>query len=1124
MKCPRCESKALAGQKFCGECGAHLNGACPVCGHPQLPGQKFCGECGAAFAAAPASKPAAAEVSTHKYLTEQLLSSASALEGERKHVTVLFADMKGSLEAIAGSDPEEVRTLLDPVIEHMKQAVHRYEGTVNRVAGDGIMALFGAPLAQEDHAVRACYAALSMQAAIQRYSEAMRRSHGVEVQIRVGLNSGETLVRAIEHDVSREYSAEGVATHLAARMEQLAAPGSIRLTAETLRLAEGYVAVKALGPVPVKGLSEPIEVYELTGAGAARTRIQASAARGLSRFVGRDPEMQALRLAIERAAQGHGQAVSIVGEPGVGKSRLYYEFTHSHYTRGWLVLAGGSVSYGKATSYLPIIDLLKGYFCIQERDDARERRDKVIGRLLGLDRSLEPLLTPLLALLDLPAEDAQWQQLDPPQRRRQTLDAVKRLLLRESQIQPLMVVFEDLHWIDTETQGLLDSLIDSLPTLPVLLLLNYRPEYSHHWGAKTYYTQLRIDPLPPESAEALIEPMLGGDPSLQSLKRLLIERTEGNPLFLEESVRTLVETGAIQGERGVYRLTAPLSSIQVPATVQAILAARIDRLPAEEKQLLQSASVIGKDVPYTLLRGISGISEDELHLHRGLAHLQAAEFLYETSLFPDLEYTFKHALTHEVAYGSVLHDRRKALHARIVSEIEDLYPDRLVEHVERLGAHAVRGELWDKAVGYLRQAGSKAFARSANREAATWFDRALQASEQLPQTHDTVEQGVDIRFDLRNSLYPLAEFGRLLALLREAETLSETLGDQARLARVSSYLTHYHWVAGQHDRAVEIGERSLSATSKSGSATAAEVMAGNWALGQAYHALGEYQSSVDFFQRMLAAVEGNLVGSRFGSHGLPAIFARSWLARALSELGQFDRAITYAEEGVRLADALGHPFSLTVACWGIGYLHLRNGRPRDAVSVLERAVELCQAWNFLVGYPTSAALLGYSYALSGRVGEAIPLLSEAVEQSRAMGVLFSQSLEAAWLSEAHLLANRIDDALKGAEYALKVAIEQKERGYQAWIIHLHGEIAASMNHGANAKAQTYYAEAVTLATALGMRPLVARCRLSLGRLHQQIAQPTEARAHLMSAATMFREMDMQTFLGQTKDSLKALEE
>jgi class 3 adenylate cyclase len=547
---------------------------------------------------------------TPPHLTEKILTSRSALEGERKQVTVLFADIKDSTELIKDLDPEAAQQLLDPAIHIMMEAVHRFEGTVNQVLGDGIMSIFGAPLAHEDHAARACYAALAMQVAMRPYADNVRRAHGSEMRLRVGLNAGEVVVRTIGNDLHMDYSAVGPTVHLAARMEQMATPGTIRLTSATLRLVEGLVQVNALGPLPVRGMSEPVEVYELTRASSIKRRLQAAAARGLTRFGGRDTEIAALHHALDQAKARHGQIVAAVGEAGVGKSRLVYEFVHSHRTQGWLVLESASVSYGKATPYFPVVDLLKRYVHVQDGDDPRTIRAKVTGQVVTLDESLQETIPALLSLLDALPEDSPFVRLDPPQRRQRTLDGLKRILLRESQVQPLLLVFEDLHWIDSETQALLDSLVESVPTAQLLLLVNYRPEYQHGWGSKTYYTQLHLDPLPSESADTLLEALLGSDPSLTRLKQLLIGRTEGNPFFLEESVRTLVETQMLVGQPGAYRLAHDLPTIQVPPTVQAVLAARIDRLPQDEKRLLQTAAVIGTEVPVPLLRAIAELPDE----------------------------------------------------------------------------------------------------------------------------------------------------------------------------------------------------------------------------------------------------------------------------------------------------------------------------------------------------------------------------------------------------------------------------------------------------------------------------------------------------------------------------------
>jgi class 3 adenylate cyclase len=718
---------------------------------------------------------------TPAYLAEKILSSRTALEGERKQVTVFFADLKGSMELIQGLDPEEARALLDPALQIMMEAVHRYEGTVNQVLGDGIMALFGAPLAHEDHAIRACYAALALQAAMRRYAEEVRRSHGLEMQARVGLNSGEVVVRAIGNDLHMDYSAVGQTTHLAARMEQLATPGSIRLTAATLRLAEGLVQVNALGRFPVKGLPEPVEVFELVGASTIRRRLQASAARGLTRFVGREAELTAVRQALKQAGAGHGQVVAVVGEAGVGKSRLVYECVHTHHTQGWRVLESASVSYGKATPYFPVVDLLKRYVHVEDADEPRTMRAKVTGQVLTLDEALQEAIPALLWLLDVLPDDSPFLQLDPPQRRQRTLTALKRVLLRESQVQPLLLVFEDLHWIDAETQALLDTLVESLPTARLLLLVNYRPEYQHGWGSKTYYTQVRLDRLPPASADALLQALLGDDPSLAALKRLLIARTDGNPFFLEESVRALVETGVLAGEPGAYRLTRPIPDIVVPATVQAVLAARIDRLPPDAKRLLQTAAVIGTEVPFPLLQTVADMVPETLH--SSLAQLQGAEFLYETHLFPERVHTFKHALTQNVAYQSLLTSTRQQMHRQIAQALETLFPEMAEIQPELLAHHYTEAALPEPAVPYWQRAGQRALARSANLEAISHFTTGIELIQTLPETPERTQHALTLYIGLGAALQMAKGYAapEVEHAYTQARTLCQQMGETLQL-------------------------------------------------------------------------------------------------------------------------------------------------------------------------------------------------------------------------------------------------------------------------------------------------------------------------------------------------------
>ena len=1122
MQCPRCRAENREGRRFCGECGLSFASTCPSCGFLNEGSEKFCGGCGRSLTLAPTlaePKFGSPQSYTPKHLAEKILTSKSALEGERKQVTVLFADLKGSMELLADRDPEEARKLLDPVLEHMIEAVHRYEGTVNQVMGDGIMALFGAPLAHEDHAVRACYAALRMQESVKRYAEGARRDHGVIVRIRVGMNSGEVVVRAIGSDLHMDYTAVGQTTHLAARMEQLAEPGSILLSPATLALAEGYVAVKPLGPLPVKGLPDPVEVYEVVGAGAVRSRLHAAAARGLTRFVGRDSEVDQLRQALERAQAGHGQVVAVVGEPGVGKSRLYWEFTHSHRAQGWLILEASSLSYGKATAYLPVIDLLKAYFRIDGRDDTRTIREKVTGKVLSLDRALEPTLSALLSLLEVPVEDEAWGRLDPPQRRQRTLDGVKRLLLRESQVQPLLLLVEDLHWIDAETQALLDALVESLPTARLLLLVNYRPEYQHRWGSKTYYRQLRIDPLPAESADDLLTSLLGTGPSLDALKRTLIERTEGNPLFLEESVRTLAETNALIGERGAYRLAQDARTIQVPATVQAILAARIDRLSPEDKRLLQAAAVIGKDVPFALLLAVAELGEAVLR--RGLARLQAAELLYESSLFPDLEYTFKHALTHEVTYGGLLQDRRRDLHARIVDAIEALHRDRLGEQIERLAHHALRGEVWERAVHYLQQAGGKAAARSVPQDARVWFEQALDVLRALPESPSTQEQGFDIRLELRLMLMNLGELRPTLERLREAESLAERLNDDRRRGRVCAALTNAHSHLGELDEALVTGTRALAIAERLGDLRL-RILTTIY-LAQAHYHRGDHERVVELAADILAALPADSMYESFGGNVPMSVFGRNWLVLSLTELGRFAEAAQYEAEALRLAEATNHASTVGEAHVAAGWLHLRKGEWAKARSLFEPGIAAFRTGNIGLNLPRTVANSGWVLAQVGEASEALTRLREGeelLERQAARGIVARHGDAYHSLGRADLLLGRLDEARRLAEHAVESSPVQP--GFAAYAMHLLGDIATHPDQFDAESGEAHYRRALAVAEPRGMRPLVAHCHLGLGKLYRRTGRREQAREHLTIATTMYREMDMRFWLEQTAVETSAL--
>ena len=1111
MKCPRCQHDNREGRRFCAECGASLALACPACSFANEPGEKFCGGCGAPLEApagtAPDSRFSSPESYTPKHLAERILTSKAALEGERKQVTVLFADLKGSTELLADRDPEEARRLLDPVLTLMMEAVHRYEGTVNQVMGDGIMALFGAPIAQEDHAVRACYSALRMQETVKRYAEDVRRSEGVPIQIRVGLNSGEVVVRSIGNDLHMDYTAVGQVTHLAARMEQLATPGSILLGPTTLAPAEGQIQVEPLGPMAVKGFPAPIDVYELTGVGSARSRFQVAAARGLNRFVGRDGEVAQLDRALEQAQQGQGQLVAMVGEAGVGKSRLLWEFTHSDRTQGCLVLDSGSVSHGKASALSLITELLKSYFQIEDRDPPRTAREKVLGKIVSLDRRLDDCVPPVLALLSLTSDDPEWEGMEPSARRQRALQAIKRLLLRETQVQPVVLILEDLQWIDAESQVFLDAMVEGLPAARLLLLVTYRLDYQHSWANKTYYRQLRLDPLAPASATTFLERLLGPEPGLEAVARLLIERTGGNPLFLEESVRALVESEALAGERGAYRLAMPIGGVQVPATVQTIMAARIDRLSPDDKRLLQVAAVIGREIPLSLLERLADAPDTTLQ--SGLARLQAAEFLHEASLFPDIVYAFKHGLTHEVSYGSLLREHRRSLHARVVDALEQMYADQTDQHVVALGHHAMQAEIWDRAHRYLRGGAAQALRVAASSEAARLLEQAVAALRHLPPTLERDEQELETSLELWSAYFEAAQFAQIVDLERQIEPLTRSLSQEVRLAEVLVRRAQRLWARNEFRDVLKTAEdvRRLAAPDDVRTHSYAQFLAGS-----ASRDLGAIPGAIEYFAGGARLFET----MRFDHPDAPAAFPilvnlLAWQSEAHAVLGHHADAITTADQALAVALGCANSTALVFANAYLGYARLLHGEIADALPALQQALAAAPPGQFSHATSFARAFLAYGLALDGQHAPALEVLDEHY-RLRAPGASQQSSRFGVITAATHLVAGRPDDALRELDFFVPLARRVDARGHLPTLLRLRAETLLRYSSANLDEVLCCCQEARDLATEIGLRPELAHCLAVLGRAHARAGKTQSGQEHLEAARALFRDLGMDYWL------------
>jgi class 3 adenylate cyclase/tetratricopeptide (TPR) repeat protein len=1026
-------------------------------------------------------------------------------DGERKIVTVLFADIASSTALIDDRDAEDARRILKPTIDAMTDIVHHYEG-ITREEGDGIMASFGAPIALEDHAVRACYAALDMQEASHIRAAEVRREFGMLFEVRIGINSGPVVV-TVKHQGEDfiDLRLDGAPTHIAKRVESLAAPGTILLTRDTLALVKGFVRVKTIGSVPLRGIAGPVEVYELEGVNT-RNRMHALAARGLSKFVGRQDEIESLGRAATRAKAGHGQVVGLVGEAGVGKSRIFLEFTLSLGAQGWLILEGGSVSYDKTTSYLPLVDLLRRYFQIQDRDTEQQIRERVGRKLLALgDEKLLAQLPLLTGALGISVSDNAWANFHPFERQSMLFDAVKRLLVRESQNQPLCLVIEDMHWIDAETQTFLEMLLESIPAARVLLLVNYRPEYENRWAGKSYFLQLRIDPLAAASADELLDALLGSDAELLPIKKRLLEATQGNPLFLEECVRSLIESGVLDQASGHARPVGSLPADFIPGTIGALLAARIDRLRPELKELLQCAAVIGNDIKEALLQAVTGIEQPDLR--RAIHDLQVAEFLYEKAPFPETEYAFKHSMTREVAYASLLRERRVILHARAARSLETLAAGRLDEHVEQLADHAERGAIWDKALEYLQRSGLKAYSLYANADAARFFERALTVLKKLPETPDNLRQAVDLRFELRNALLPSFETDRILRTLDELDPILACLGDKQRSAQYAAFRCNHHFLIGQQRRAIEFGETGVQLARECGD----RVVLGQslFRLAQSYHALGEYRQAILLLEQGLEFNANELRHDRHNLSIIPSVLNRTWLAFALVECGDFSAGMRHARRALEIAEGAEHQLSELLGWLSIGYVLSHKGEIEGAVGTLERGLDLCDRWSFRVWRIRLVSELGVAYARSGRVEKGLQLAEQAVSDGEKMGLMADKPRSLVRLGQVSLIARQIEAALTLGKQAAAVAVAHEAKGDEAWARFLIGRAYWASEPKDLDESEKQLDIALRLAVGSEARPLAAFCNTTLCGIYDRRGDQIRAKEFDAAATATYRELGMQ---------------
>lgn len=1027
---------------------------CGDCGFDNSEAANFCGGCGrklheSLMAEQPALSPSGA------------LQNGAAVEiqvenGSLRLVTVMFADVQASFETVRDQDPEQTRAFLNRVLTVIRDSVTEAGGTIAQVAGDGVMALFGAPVALEDHAVRACHAALAMHEGMARLAD----TGGLAPRLRIGLNSGPVLVGTYGHDNTFGYSAIGATTFMAARMEQIAVPGSTRLSRATLSLAEGYVRASSMGDCVVKGVGT-VETFVLVDK-TATPALQVRMSRGTSRFTGRADELEAIRAALVDPARL--TTVRLAGEPGVGKSRLVFEALGS--VAETTILRAEGLAH-ESSPFGSLVRALKGYLGVGDRDGAQEVADKLQNLLQGFD--LQTMRVPLHALLDLPQKDPVWAELDPAQRRQGMFRALRALIDAAAGSAGLVLVFDDLQWFDTQSRDALEYLVGTVKARLTLVAI-HRSDWTPPVLNFDWDHEIEVAPLSEHAATTLLGELMGEHPSCAPLRDRILERTYGNPLFMEETVRSMAEEGAIVGEAGAYELADPSRVVAVPASVESVIAARIDRLPVDLRLLLTRAAVLGADFSANLLAEMSG--ESLQVVAHATQQLVSADMLSLRQTTPQPEYGFRHVTIRDVLYGSLLRETKSEIHARATRALEATYGDRLAEHLDALAVHSYNGELWAETAGYQLAASVRAVAGSANRHAIVCIERGLTALARLGDAPGAARLGIDMRLAALAAHMPLGNMDETLALVHEAREIASSTGDQRRLGAVHSQVATASWYTANYDDAFEAAERAMEIATTEGDKGLQMRAAYN--LGMVYHARGDFTRTIEMFARLIDGIGESERHRRYGWVGYPESFCRAFKASSLTYLGEFEAAIECFSPGIELADRVAHPYSQTLLREELGFCYIEMGRFVDAIDVLQEALATAEEQEVATMIAPTTARLAMALCRAGRYADAVAYLDRVEErESWRAAATYGRNFLVLAQVEVSLCQGNVDLALRRATAVEAATSASAEHNHGFALVAM---AQAGLQSGATASALKASDDAVTFAESRGMRPLLARAR------------------------------------------------
>jgi len=1028
-------------------------------------------------------------------------------------VTVVFVDVADSTAMFESLDPEEVHYIMDGSFKILMEEIHRYEGTINQFRGDGVMAIFGAPVAHEDHAQRACYASLGIQKATTRYAERLREDYGIEFKMRIGLNSGSVVVGSIGDDLRMDYTADGDTTNLAARMENLARLGTILVSGHTHRLVKDFFEFETIGRVEVKGKSEPQEAFELLKPSEVETRIGASVAKGLNKFVGRKDSIASLRGACNKANSGSGQVVTLVGEAGIGKSRALLEFKNQLPPDEFNYLEGRCIHFGGSMAYLPILDMMRSYFEIKEVDQEAIIKKKMADKILDLDEKLMRILPPLQALFSLEIDDEAFSKLEPKEKRERTFEAIQELIIRLDMEQPLVLAVEDLHWIDKTSEEFLGYLIDCLNGTNILLILLYRPEYEHQWASRSYYSRIDLHQLETETSIELVTAILEGGEITTDLKQLILNRAAGNPLFIEEFTRTLLENDTIERKEKKYFIGEKATDIPVPDTIQGIIAARMDRLDDNLKRTMQTASAIGRDFAFSILQKITDIRE-ELESH--LLNLQGFEFIYQKRFLPELEYMFKHALTQEVAYNSLLFKKRKKLHEKIGQAIEEIYPERIEELYEMLAFHYSKGENQEKAYKYLKLSASKMNQKYSLWESFRYYKEAIEVLNSMPETGDKKLEPIRIRLPMATAMIQLVFPEDSLDILEEGERLSTELDDEDSLTQFVSLKGLYYVIKGENPGlGIDYMEKSFHVAQRIGKIEILAPIALDLCI--SYNFVGSYLKTMEVAPRALYLLEKcRKQFYSFGRPHNPYSIICSYHALAMEMMGEFEEGRRQYEKGVQSAKKMNDLHSMSLLELNHGMAHNVRGEGEAAIKHLEECIRYCEEGNILIYLGLAWSGMGWGTCLLGNLDRARMYIEKGIKihQDAEMSAFLSLHYLLAGMVEID--ANDLSSAQKFIEEGLQWSQKLGEKWVEGLCLAFLGRVLGKKGKTESKKAEDCLKKGIQIVKDLKTKPLYSQCCLILAGFYLENKRQTKALINLLKARKMFKEMGMDYWLDLSK--------